>query len=178
MNDVELTIERIPNGAKVVSILTETEPKLLKKSRITGLPCPFKSVIRKVWRNGMIGASYANAVNNQREREEHDELFISEPIWNGKGQYVSGSKRIVEHIEKGERYLAFFPRSTIDNVAIVSDDIWEADGIEIEPNELEEYLPTSTFSSRQETEKAILWRIIKLDSIKAIRFASQTITFV
>lgn len=177
MNTVESTIESIPNGARIVSIFTETSPKLLKKSRITGLKCPYLRVIRRCWRNGMIGASYERAVDKQRDREGHDEEFKAESLWNGKGQYVQGSKRIVEHTEEMERYLAFMPKS-VDNTVIVSNDTWEADAMEVTQEDLAEYLPISKQPETQETEKVIHWRVIKLDSIKAIRYANETINFV
>ena len=53
-------------GARIVSIVTETELKLLKKGRESKIPCPFTlGVRRKAKRNGFIGANYSNAVNNQ-----------------------------------------------------------------------------------------------------------------
>lgn len=176
MNDVETVIESIPTGVRIVSLFTATEVPLRAKSKVTGERCEIGSVVRHCWRNGMIGANYSNAVNNQREREGIEDEFNPLLLWNGKGRYVEGSKRIVEHTEKGTKYLAFYPKS-VDNCPIVADDKYYADGIEVSKDEIEEFLKDSGTSERQGTEKKIFWRTIGLDSIRAIKFSGETIVF-
>ncbi len=170
MNAVEKAIESLPAGAKMVAILTET----IVRHRKTD--CPYTRIVRKCWRNGTINAIYENAVNRQREREGNAEEFVAESLWKGKGQFVKGSKRIVEHIETGERYLAFMPKS-VDNSPVVNYDLWEADNKEVTKEDIEPYLPKSGGAEKQETDKVIFWRVIKLDSIKALKYAGETITF-
>jgi hypothetical protein len=164
-------------GAKLVKLTTRTMPKLLKKSRITGIACPYREVVRIAERFGVLACDYGSAVNNQREREDYDVPFVAEALWKGKGRRVKGSKYLVEHIDSGEQYIAFMPHNKDGSVSI-GRDLWQDEnGNEIDPSLLSEYLPVSSQPNTQETEKEIYWRVIKVENILAIKYGEEYFTF-
>jgi hypothetical protein len=113
-------------------------------------------------------------MNNQREREQHGEEFEAKELWNGKGRRVS--EYLVEHIDKpGQLYVTFMARN-VDNLPVVANDVWYCDGEEIDPQTIEEYLPATSTSKRQETEKKIIWRTIKIENIIGVKCGS-TLTY-
>ena len=161
-------------GAGFIGLVTSTEPKMNKKNRETGEANPFLNcMVRRIaHRNGIIGASYENAVNNQRKREEHPEAgeFRAESLWNGKGRHIGSSKILVEHTDSGKRYLVFYPSRT----QAILNDVWYVDNQETELNDLKPYLPPVSKSTRQETDKEITWRVIALDSIISLSLNGKT----
>lgn len=170
MTTLEKKLEQL-RGSKILTIKTRTIVDLLKKSRTTGEICPYQIVERICERNGIIGVNYENAVNNQRKREEIEEEFKAESLWNGKGYHVS--PYLVGHIEKPEeRYLAFMAKN-VDNLPLVMNDIWYADGKEIDPSELKDFLKQTGDSKRQQTEKKIIWRTINVKNVIGVKCGTQ-----
>jgi hypothetical protein len=156
-------------GAKIVGLTTQTEPKLLKKSRKTGEPTPFGSVVRKTERVAVLACQYESCVNRQLEREDKPAEFVAGALWNGKGRHVEGHPFLVEHTETGKRYIAIMPLQT-------HRDWWEADGKPIDPVLLAEYLPKPGKNESQGTDKPVLWRTVAVDNVLAARYAGEEYT--
>lgn len=166
-------------GAQFVSVVTETEPKMNKKSRVSKEPNPYLGRVKRMAvRAGMLGASYEKAVTNRRESEEHPEpVFTAEALWNGKGEHVNGSKCLVRHRETGKLYMVFYPKHDDTGTVKVSESEWLCDGAPIDVAELQPYLPpVSEGSARQETERPVPWRVIGLDGIRSLTMAGETYT--
>jgi hypothetical protein len=165
-------------GASAVSIVTVTEPKMRK----TDNPY-FGRVARIARRSGMVNANYENSVNRQRCREEQPtdengqvEHFNANALWQGKGEYIGPS--IVRHTVKGEEYLVFYPTHTDESGnPIASEDQWLLDGEPVENAEtlahIKSFCPVSEGSGRQETDKKIPWRVIKLENVTQVKMGGE-----
>lgn len=150
-------------GASFVNVVTKTTPRVKKT-------CPYNKVVRLASRNGMIGASYENAVNNQRGRESHPVQFKADSLWSGAGEHVGDSKCLVRHRASGKLYVAFYPSSSEP-----SDESWACDGNTVDKAEVLPYLvSTSGDSGRQETERKVEWRIVSLENIVQLTIHGQT----
>lgn len=157
-------------GAEFATIVATTDPKALKKHRETGEPNPYAR-IRKVSRvNGVLGWIYGNSVNLQRKREGAAPDFSPEPrAWGERVKRADGGvSPLVEH--KGALYLEL-------KVEKVLDSFFLADGKLMTGKELRHYLPKPKVreSSRQETEKPIILRDYRLDSLREIVLGGETI---
>lgn len=159
-------------GSTFVRVITATEPKMNQKHRDTRAPNPFlgKRVLRMAERHGIVGASYENAVGNQRAREGHEVAFKAESLWNGAGEHVDGSQALVRHTGTGKLYLVFYPHREDS----VMQDAWTVDGEEVQGDALKPYLPTPSGSKRQETEREIQWRTIALENVAQIQIGGET----
>ena len=74
------------------SLEYESEPKLNKKGRESGEPCPYESIGKINVVSGLLGISYGNAVNNQLGREDKSMTFNpQEHKWF---RYIEGSRVI------------------------------------------------------------------------------------
>lgn len=158
-------------GSMFVKLVTATEPKMNQKHRETKAPNPFlgKRVLRMAERHGIVGASYENAVDNQRVREGHGVVFKAESLWNGAGEHVEGSQALVRHRGTGKLYLVFYPHREDS----VMQDAWSVDGEEVASDILKPYLAPSTGSKRQETEREIQWRTIALENVAQIQMNGE-----
>ena len=159
-------------GATAVQVVTTTQPKMRKTNN------PFYGRVRRIAaRSGMLNANYENAVNHQRAREDHPEAgeFNANALWNGKGEHVSPS--IVRHTVNGEEYLVFYPtRTTEDGKPIANQDLWLLDGNPVDGETLEQiksFLCESGKSKRQETDKQISWRTIKLENVSQVTMGGE-----
>ena len=151
-------------NARICVIVTKTRPKLLKKSRTTGEPCPYREVERLAERRVMIGCQYENAVNNQLDREGSQEKFQAESLWNGKGEHVPGNRFLVRHKDSGKEYLAFMPLASATDRWICPET-----GADVEAESLADYLPLERPATNQGTEKAISWRVVEASNVVQIR---------
>ena len=164
---------------KIVTLTTRTYPKMLKKSRVTGEPCPYVGVHRICRRNGIMGCSYENAVNNRRVKEDQptnrrgDVLhFNALELWNGKG--VHDGPYTVRHVDNGNRYIVFKPTQRQDGGVVVNADEWkDADGNVQNVADLEQYLPLPSHSRRQMVDRPVDWRTIELDNILAVTYGGE-----
>ena len=158
--------------ATAVCIVTDTEPKMRKTNN------PFFGRVRRIAsRSGMLNASYENAVNRQRGRENHPEAgeFNASALWGGKGEHVSPA--IVRHTGSGEEYLVFFPtRTTEDGKPIANQDLWLLDGQPVDGETLAAIMPfvvAPSAAPKQETEKQISWRTVKLENVKQVTMGGE-----
>ena len=149
-------IEMIRNqkGCTFATIESNTDPKPLKS-------CPFGKVEKITRQNVMIGFDYSNAVNNQRTREAIEQEFKAAPRWWG----VRVDLKTVEH--KGSTYLT---TATLNHFSTV----YKADGQVIDSEVIKPHLPKKSSSSRQETEKQVIYRDFKAESIKEITMNHET----
>jgi hypothetical protein len=99
-------------GAAIVTMVTRTEPRLLRKSRRSGQPCDerWPHGIEKLVRGRfMLANRYAANVRAQRRRENHPraEAFQRAKLWRGKGQRIG--RFLARHQDSGELYLVARP---------------------------------------------------------------------
>ena len=155
--------------------------RLLKHGRDSGRPCPHTKVYRCCRRNGIIGCSYENCVNNQRGREgqpvnRNDVVlyFKALELWNGQGEH--DGPYTVRHIKNHRRYLAFKPTQKPNGSVINHDDVWmDENGNVLNKANLTEFLPIVSESSRQQVDRPVLWRTISLDNIVAVTYGGEEI---
>lgn len=147
------------DSAKIVSLRTKTQCKLLAKSKVE-----FPQGVTKIsLRNGIIGASYENAVNNKLEREGELPDFKAESLWKGRGRRVS--KFIVQHMDTQKQYLAFLPKTNADGHNITkSIYIDNATGLEVPYNNVEKYIPSYGYSS-----SVVNWQVIELSNVIGLK---------
>ncbi len=145
-------------SAKIVSIRTKTPVKMLAASKAV-FP---KGVSKISLRNGIVGASYENAVNNKLERENEIPDFKAESLWKGKGRTISNF--LVEHTDTHEQYLKFLPR-TIDGKNVTKSIYVDNNtGLEIDSSEVAKYMP-----AYKENSSGVNWQVIKLENIIGIK---------
>lgn len=165
------------------------------------IPCPFtKGIVHYLRQQVIVGASYENMVNTQRDREAtaylqslplapsflsmtpEVEPFIAEQLWKGKGQRDQRYPRFVAyHTEKLERYLVFRPHSTDESgkPTPIVNDYHDADtGRKLDfKADLADYYRASGESSYgsnvQGTEKLIPWQTVKLSNIASARHKKE-----
>jgi hypothetical protein len=151
-------------GARIVSLRTKTDVKLLASSR-TKFP---KGISKIASRNGTIGAKYQNAVNNKMAGEFEGEIselpfFEAESLWKGKGRNVDNF--LVEHSETRERYLKFLPKQDAEGFnRTESIYIDNATGVEISKADFEEFLPKQNSTPFH----GVNWQVLKLSSVIGI----------
>lgn len=153
-------------GAKLVGLTIKTEPKLLKKNRETGEPCPFHNVTRISERVVMLGCNYGNCVNNQRDREGLETDFVPQQLWNGKGQHVEGHPFLIQHVDTGKKYIAVKNQKN-------GSECYHADGKIVDIKTLSNFMPKSGEGNTQGVESPVNWRVISLDNIIGVRYAGE-----
>lgn len=142
-------------GTIFLSIVAETQPKFRK----TG--CPFESISRRVYRQMVPGASYANAV----EKQGGVDFKPAPRKW---GEYVVPDK-VVEY--QGNLYLSGKFRN--DFGAPIESDYF-ADGAKVALEVVKDYLVPPSPSKRQieagvDPEETVEVRDYKFSSIKEVR---------
>lgn len=150
-------------GATVVSLVTETDPVLVKpKSN------PLSGRLKKEsYVNGMIGWNYQNSVNNQLAREGQEADFVAHPRkW---GERIKGTP-LVRH--NGKVYLEL-------KVEKVFNTRYLLDGVEVSRESIAKYLPAHKpdDSGRQGTDKAVILRDYNLDNVKQLRIGGYVHQF-
>ncbi len=167
----EVTLEELAElleerrGAEFVSFTAATRPRLLKKGRESGDPCPVADLLKVSRVLAILGFRYERSVQNQLEREGLPaETFEAKPRpW---GEHRGGC--LIEH--KGKLFLEAKVERSIDHTSY--DDqrkTWTG-------FELAEFLPTKKGSGRQGTEKAVILRDYSLENIREIRMGGETLT--
>jgi hypothetical protein len=171
------------NPTRIVSLITKTEPPLLKKGRVSGNPCPWRQVFQTTHRYGIIGCSYASSVNRQRDREFQERYlnsrkgtapgtyvpFRAQALWNGMGEHVPGSPYLVRHKRKENLYLAFLPFNRDNSPAVVEEVFHDDGGKNIDPTLLTEYMRLDHLPQNQGVNKVVFWRTIELSHILQIK---------
>ena len=186
----ERLLDTRPNGATFVALMMRTDPVENGRMR-TGrkkegsYPNPFvnddkTSRIEKLTlANVIIGSSYENGVNNQREREGHEEHFTAESLWNGAGERVN--RYVVRHKPSGRLYLAVrYNNEDSETPRIISTRYqWKATGTPLTDEEMAELQPWLKEDSKpkaQETERTIFWNTVKLSNLEFLRIDGRDYT--
>lgn len=144
-------------GATPVTIVSRTEPKMLKTGN------PFIGKVFKVSRvNGMIGWHYENAVNNQLAREDKTADFVAQPRkW---GIRLNGTP-LVEN--KGNFYLKMKVEKSLGHRY---DDAQGNPLNDATLAQVESFLVLSPKPQTQGTDKEIILRDYKLENILSITY--------
>lgn len=162
------------SGASIVTLTYTTGPSSrMRKTKPTTNPWwdkPNKRwTIEKTSRvQGMVGASYKNAVNNQllREAEEAglspDEVEEFEPQERYWGSRIEGTP-LVQHVKDGETryYLEILKFRTLDFG-------WFDEEGEVDEDDVDPFIRERSQPDSQPTEKEIRLRDIRLDHIDRI----------
>jgi hypothetical protein len=155
------------SGSTFINMDYISNPKPLKKSRITGEPTP-EDVAECEKHNGMggmIGISYSNCVNNQRSRENKEMDFEPCPLQS----WQKRDNNIIRHNKTGKAYLPVMVQNSKNNNPVYIGKY----GNVLNYEDIKEYLPQKSKSKRQGTEKEIIWRTIAFDSIRKIRMFNE-----
>jgi hypothetical protein len=153
-------------GPLPARLMTRTRPKLLVKGRVDKLPCPWKQGVEHVIsRRVVLGERYEDCVNAQRYAEGNTEPFKASALWPSR-EYPDGagerdSEYTVRHKGSGKRYLAV-RLDPEDYEMFATWDFWYDlhTGANIDPRDLEQYLPP-----RSASESEVAWRTIDLEHI-------------
>jgi hypothetical protein len=173
--DLLMILENGHHGAKIVRIVVETHPRLNKKNRTTGEPCPHVNGVTRVARRRIVlGADYGNAVNRERRAEGETPDFQPQSLWYGHGQ--RHGPYTVQHDTTGRIYFFGLPQQqAIDDtdagrICLVDDDAWydTATGESVDPATLVDYLPPSRKADNQGVRHDIQWRIFPLDEVREL----------
>ena len=163
-NELHDNIDLNVKGTTMVSLVTETPVRMLKKHRDTGEPNPYLGATKIQKKNGIIGFDYGNSVNNQAEREDKVHRMSKRRTWGT----LSDNRIWVYH--KGEVYLQV-------KIQSVADTKYMLDGIEVDYEKIRQYMSERKKSSTQDDlEKAIIVNDIKIRNIKKIVLFKNTIT--
>lgn len=162
-----------PRGAEVITAEAVTDPKLKR----TGNPWKAGQVLKRTKINGMLGVNYANAVNNQREREGLDRDFVA-----AKRQWGVSVKGFPFVVHKDKSYLEIMVLSVLGLEVGIDPETGETVKLDAKPvyfdNEtgaiiptelVKPFLPAKSKSNRQGTEKEIVWRTYGLASLENIK---------
>jgi hypothetical protein len=147
-----VTLVNSATGATFVSADITSEPKMRKTDN------PFVGAIKVVTLSGQINFDYANAVNNQLEREGN------ETAGTFKSQARAWGVREDNWItHKGQYYLTIKVQNS-------SEPIFLFEGKEIDKAQLEPFMSESKKPHTQaELDKEVIVRDVKLDNIRCIR---------
>lgn len=152
-------------GAQPASVQYITNASLTKDGEAI-----FGRVIKIANVGGMIGYSYENSVNNQREREGLLKDFLAEKLWKGAGERVSTA--LARHIANGKLYLTFKKQQTFQSFYFTES------GKPVSKNDLKPYFKPITPSAKQGVEKEVKHREISLDNTIRIKFRKTTYNLV
>lgn len=145
-------------GAAPVTIVAETVPAMRKTGN------PLVGRVTKVSRvNGMIGFIYANSVNNQRRREQEEDAVLFQAFPRKWGERLTGTP-VVRHVGKTgvpEFYLELKVERSLGHE-------YRVDGLPVDAETVECWLPKRTEGARQEVERPVILRDYALRSIRKI----------
>jgi len=183
MAQLEILLDQ-RNRPEPVTLWLITDP-LKSKMRTGGrkradgtYPNPFAHKVEKCTRyNGFIGLDYQRAVQNQRDRESHPELFEAAALWNGKGQNLG--RYFATHIDRPEsRYLKFMPLVNLrdGDWGVIVYEAWFRWIDSQQPLSDEDEAAAWGWcddekpgSKRQDTDKPVAWNLPKIESVRMIK---------
>ena len=146
---------RSQKGTTFATIKSNTDAGM-KKS------CPIGEVRKVSHMNVMIGFDYSNAVNNQRSREEIEAEFQAAPRRWGKRVDL----KTVEHNDK-----VYLTTATLNHYSTEYQDVY---GEVIPTDYLKPHMKAKSKSSRQGTEKEIVYRDFTATNITEITMMGET----
>jgi hypothetical protein len=149
------------------SVLQATEPKVLKKDRVTKEPIPYQSVIKVSKVSILLNSEYEKAVTNQLIKENKD--ISSYEKGENTMPLEFGENNIFIGKFKGEYVLQYRPN---DNSKPRTKFL--ADNKLTPKDKLVNFLPTENHAQNQGTSKEILWRKLYLKNIRKITINKET----
>lgn len=159
---ITITLQQFANivlerkGAQIVTLTTATEPRLKRSN-------PFGPITKISVVNGVINFNYQNAVNKQREREDKETDFVSQPrTW---GQKIAHTP-FIEH--NGKYYLTIKVEKTQSPTYV------DSNGHEINVSDLIPHMYAQSESSRQDVEKEIITRDYCMSNVTMVTMNSVT----
>jgi hypothetical protein len=150
-----------------IAVEYETEPKLLKRGRESGEPCPYEAIGKINVISGLIGADYANSCNNQLGRENKNLDFT--PHRRSWGELMDNRMLVVHTNKQNETnyYLQIIVKHSDTPIYV-----WGA--TEIMKEEIAEYLPKKSNPKTQNAlDEKVIVRDIKLSNIRMIRMLGE-----
>lgn len=170
------------SGAKMVGIVSRTEPDMLQKGREDKEPNPWlpEGVARVAHSTICLGASYEAAVNRQRVAEAGEEgmddleYFNAESLWRGKGEHAS--QYTVRHIPTGKLYFAYRPsQDRVTGFPTKISDEWTSlrTGEVLEHANLTQYLKAPSKAKKQEVDRPVPWRTLTLSNVRHLWYAGH-----
>ena len=145
---------RATKGSEFATVTIVTEPSMRKTGN------PFIGVKKVSTINAVIGFDYDSCVNKQRTREELEADFLAQPRKWGERK----DTKTVEH--NGQTYVSLLSQKCLETVFI-------KDGKEVCEADIKPYLTVSAQPMTQGTDKAIVYRDVKVDNITRIRFRGK-----
>ena len=158
------------NFTGMCSIVTVTEIKALKKSRVTKAPTPLNlTTIKKYsYRVVSLGNQYEKAVNNRLKKEGKEQGF------EAKGSYcisASDNNILYRHKMKDQFYVRYYSNLCHTHKVVVF--YYDANGVEI-PKELfyklqAEYFPLSKSNDNQGLNNEVKVNNVKIENLKWLK---------
>lgn len=180
-------------GAKIVSLATQTRPKLLVKSRATGEPTADRfpaGVERRAIGRFVLNFDYENNVNAQRLREGKADDFQAQGLWVSKAHPEGAGKAdpefpkfMVYHVDTLKRYLRARPHTNKQGRILKEHDQYVdlATGQPITGEALEDlkanYMPAKSPSKSQQLDKEVPVRCIEVDNCVGATYARHWYRF-
>lgn len=139
-------------GSKIITVVMHTEVKLLKKSRDTREPCPFKTVTKRTRCKVMVGTDFQNGVNNYQEKQGGERDFEAQPHLYADTNHEE-QPVIAKHRFKDQYYMNGRLTETYETELY-------ADGKLIDKDALKEYMPAK--KPKPQGDPRGQWRNIKV----------------
>lgn len=171
----KLLANEIINSA-FAQAMSETSPKLNKKSRTTGAPLPFQSVLNLRDLNIQLGYDYEGQVNAKAEKEGIEANFeAKEHAWARRvaGNLARHKDYEVPMTENGEIDWANVDTTRLYmpyKVMSVRSQSYFADGQRIEKDVLTDYFPPKDNYESQPQEDKVRVQYMKLSSVKEFKW--------
>lgn len=154
-------------GVAIVTVVMNTEVKLLKKDRDTKEPCPYVGIRKRTRCNVLVGTDYEKGVNRIREKEgETPDFKAQEHAWADRTDKPTIS-------QKGDQfYLNMRVKETYETEYL--------DGNEnpVDKELLKPFLPKKSKIKSQGTEQELPWRMPKIypeSSIEEYKANGETV---
>lgn len=163
-------INSIPPTKGIFGFSAVTEKKVLKKSRLTGIPTPerFQKITCEFSGVVFMGADYQEMVNKVRAKEGLEKDFESKPTYC---RPVGENRLLFQHNTNGQLYFRVY----LGYGATMTSEcrFFDAFGCEIQPDEYKEvkaaYLPLEYESESQGTEQEIIVRNYKIENVTKLK---------
>lgn len=156
--DLQVMLSQLRSAA-FATLTTVTEPAMNKGGN------PFYGRVKKeVKLNATLNFIYANSVNNQREKEGNEQVFV--PHARKWGERIQGTT-LVQH--KGNLYIEYKANGAPQSVE------YFVDGQKVNKAEIAAYLRESNSNKEhQGVNKEIILRDVNINNVKEIVFNKET----
>jgi len=151
-------------GSTFAQAMSQTEPKLNKKSRTTGLPIPFAKVLNCRDLYIQLGYDYEGQVNRNAEKEGIEADFeAQEHVWARRMQgSLARHKDYTPDLANLDVTKLYMPYKVMS----IREQSFIADGKQIAKDILLDFMPSATSYDNQPAEKKVAVQYMKLSSVK------------